>query len=284
MGDEEEFFYTSYSAGTAASLRFGGRAVTVTGDEEERGYSSYSSRTAAALRRRTAQQVVAGDEEEYCFPAFRRGAEEEKAAAENTAAQRDEFAAEGFLAEVSVHKLMLATHISERKIKYFLSAVYLVVGVLCVAFTSHIQNYFPYIVGGMTTAFGVGQFIAAIIRREYVHTYSNKTASSLVMIAIGIFIMVEHSSAYTIIAVVWGFLGLMESAHAFNHAFSRMARSKNCIFFLCKGIIEFVLAFLLLYEPSDAHHIYLHIMVFGVQLIFDAFTTFPPIKEFLSRK
>ncbi len=227
---------------------------------------------------------VTGDEEEYSFGGF-----SEQAAAEGVSESVErmgygDFIIEEFSAESSAHKIALATHISERKIKFALSAVYLIVGVLCVSITEYIQYAFPYIVGGMAAGFGLVQFIIAVIQREYVHTHSNKTASSLVMMALGLLIMVEHSAAFTIITVAWGFLGLMEGAHAFNHAFSRIARSERCIYYLGKGIIELILAFLLLYEPGDSHHIYLHIIVFGVQMIFDAFTTFPPLKEYLSRK
>ena len=76
----------------------------------------------------------------------------------------------------------------------------------------------------------------------------------------------------------------MVGAHAFNHAFSRIARSERCVYYLGKGVIEVILAFILLYEPSHPDHIPLHIIVFGVQMIFDAVTMFPPLKEFLSRK
>ena len=195
-----------------------------------------------------------------------------------------DFLIEEFSADSSAKKISSVTHISERKIKFVLSAVYLVVGVLCVSLTNYIYSAFPYIVGGMAAAFGLGQFVIAVIQKEYVHTHSNKTASSLVMMALGVLIIVEHSAAFTIIAVAWGFLGLMEGAHAFNHAFSRIARSERCIYYLGKGVIEVILAFILLYEPSHPGHIPLHIIVFGVQMIFDAFTTFPPLKEYLARK
>ena len=226
---------------------------------------------------------VTGDEEEYSFSGFSYGAAEE-AAAESEQMGYGDFLIEEFSADSSAKKISSVTHISERKIKFVLSAVYFVVGVLCVSLTNYIYSAFPYIVGGMAAAFGLGQFVIAVIQKEYVHTHSNKTASSLVMMALGVLIMVEHSAAFTIIAVAWGFLGLMEGAHAFNHAFSRIARSERCIYYLGKGVIEVILAFILLYEPSHPGHIPLHIIVFGVQMIFDAFTTFPPLKEYLARK
>ena len=254
MEDDEEFSYSGYSENTVAALRIGGTAVTVTGDEEEHSYIG----TAAHAEGHTVpvrSKIGYGD-----------------------------FIVEEISAQSHAHKISELTHISERKIKFFLSPVYLVLGAVCIIFAAHIGVYFPYIVGGIAALFGTAQLIFAICTREYVHTHSNKTASSLVMIALGILIMVEHSAAFTIIAVAWGFLGLMEGAHAFNHAFSRIARSERCVYYLGKGVIEVILAFILLYEPSHPDHIPLHIIVFGVQMIFDAVTMFPPLKEFLSRK
>lgn len=254
MEDDEEYFYTGYSKNTAAQLRGGGTCVTVTGDEEEYSFGGFISRP---------------DENEV---------------SPVSAIGYGDFIVEDFSTEVRARKISLAMHISERKIRFVLAAVYLVIGVLSLTLATQIHSVFPYIVGGMAAVYGVAQLIVAIIKREYVHTHSNKTASSLVMIALGLLIMIEHSSAYTIIAVAWGFLGLMEGAHAFNHAFSRIARSQRCIYYLGKGTVELILAFLLLYRPGDGGHIYFHIVVFGVQMIVEAITTFPPLKEFLSRK
>lgn len=251
MQDYEEFSYDSYSDETRSQLRSGGY---VTGDEEEYSFSGFSPKT------------------------------EEAAVDETEPIGYGDYIIEEFSPESSAKKISLAIHISERKIKFVLSAIYLVIGVLCVSLTDYIYTAFPYIVGGMATLFGLGQFIIAVIQKEYVHTHSNKTASSLVMMALGVLIMVEHSAAFPIIAVAWGFLGLIEGAHAFNHAFSRIARSERSVYYIGKGVIEIILAFILLYEPSNPDHIPLHIIVFGVQMIFDAITTFPPLKEYLARK
>ena len=254
MQDEEEFSYSGYSAQTAAELRRGGTNVTVTGDEEEHSYvgtAAHAEGHSVPVR----GNIGYGD-----------------------------FIVEEISAQSHAHKISELTHISERKIKFFLSPVYLVLGAVCILFAVHIQAYFPYIVGGIATAFGLAQFTYAIVTREYVHTHSNKTASSLVMMALGVLIMVEHGAAYAIIAVAWGFLGLMSAAHAFNHAFSRMARSLRWGYYLCRGIVETALAFLLLYAPNDPEHIFFHIIVFGMQLVVAAFNTFPPIKEYLAKQ
>lgn len=247
-------------------------------DDEEYSYTGYSAGTAALIEENVRKETVIGDEEEYSF----RGFEETAAAEAQPALSYGDFLVEEFSAEETVKKVTRLTKLSETTVNYILSALYLVLGVLCVSFSSYITNFFSYIVGGFMALIGVAQFIYAVRSKEYVHTHSNKTAMSLILIALAVLILAEKESANTIIAIAWGFLGLLEGAHAFNHAFSRIARSERCSYYLVKGMIELVLAFLLLHDPAG--HIELHIIVFGVNLIFDAFTMFPPLKIFLSRK
>jgi hypothetical protein len=130
---------------------------------------------------------------------------------------------------------------------------------------------------------GLWQFVGAIKTKEYVHTHSNKTATSLIMMGLSALIIVEAESADLIIAVAWGIIGLFEAAHAFNHAFSRIARSERSIYYITKGVIELSLAFILLHDPLG-DHLSMHIFVLGINFIVDAITMFPPIKMYLSQK
>lgn len=252
-------------------------------DDEEYSYKGYSADTAARIDR---QAHYVGGEEEYSFRGFDGSADEgyEEAAAADDAARMGygDFIIEEFSAEVNIRKVTDFTHLNEALVNYAFSVVYLIVGILCVSITAYVRVAFNYIVGGFMALIGLVQFISAMRHKEYVHTHSNQTATSLIMMALSVLIIVESSSADVIIAIAWGFLGLLEAAHAFNHAFSRIARSQRCAYYLAKGSIEVVLAFLLLHDPM--HHLELHIIVFGVNLIFDAVTMFPPIKRFLSRR
>lgn len=253
-------------------------------DDEEYSYTGYSEQTAAELKQSATDATLVGDEEEYSFKGFadyKSKFKDHAAKAEQEYAYGD-FLVEEFSAENTAKKVTNLTKLSEVTVNYVLSAVYLIVGVLCVSLTSYIGGAFSYIVGAFMAAIGLGQFVIAVKTKEFVHTNSNKTAMSLILMALAVLILIEKSSADTIIAIAWGFLGLLEGAHAFNHAFSRIARSERCAYYLVKGIIEAVLAFMLLYDPVN--HLELHIFIFGVNLIFDAVTMFPPFKNYVSRK
>lgn len=196
---------------------------------------------------------------------------------------------EGFSAETNVSRLTRLTKLPKHIVTYFTVVVYLAVGVLCIAITDEITEVLPYIVGGMMIIIGVTRFIVGLIKREYRHTKTNVTAMSLVIAALGVMIIIqqldpENQAAIAFISIVWGILGLMEGAQALNHAFKRISNSERCIYFLLRGIVELVVAFMLLYDPSNkaAHHF--HIIVFGFNLILDGITMIPKVKLFLSTK
>jgi uncharacterized membrane protein HdeD (DUF308 family) len=249
-------------------------------DDEEYSYSSYSKDTQALIDAQDRQTMLVGDDEEYSFKGFSAEKEQEGQSAADVSSYGD-FIVEEFSPEVSVKRISRFMRLPENAVTYIIAAIYAVVGCLCVFLTDYINLAFPYIVGGFMCLLGVGQLASAIKTKEYVHTHSNKTATSLVLIALSIMILVEYDWAYVLIAMGWGFFGLFEGAHAINHAFSRIARSERSAYYLCKGMVELVLAFILLYEPTE--HIRLHIWIFGVQLIFDAFTMLPVVKNILSK-
>lgn len=122
----------------------------------------------------------------------------------------------------------------------------------------------------------------ALVTKEYRNTHTNKTAMSLILIGLSVMIILEHDWAHTFIPIVWGVLGLFEGAHAFNHALSRISRGMRSSYYIIKGVIEVVVAFLLLYKPEQYGE--LHIIVFGVSLMLDGITTVPIIKNFIARR
>lgn len=189
---------------------------------------------------------------------------------------------EEFSPHGTAEKVEQYTRLSEKVVHYVMAVIYFALGVACVAATKYLLLWLSYIVGSFMALIGVLQFISAIRNKEYVQTNSNKTAGSLILIALAVMILIDHDWADAFIPIVWGVIGLVEGAHAFNHAFSRISRGMRCSYYMVKGIIEVVLAFLLLYEP--AHHITLHIIVFGVNLMFDGITMLPVVRKLTARK
>lgn len=256
-------------------------------DDEEYSYKAYSARTQRAIGKEEEITYVGGDDEEYSYRSYAGavGDEEEKPTAFG------DFVVEEFSAEATMPKLQKITRLPASVVTYFFVIMYFAVGVICVALTHQVIGVLPYIVSGMMILIGVIRFILAVIRKEYKTLKTNKTATSLILTALGIMILIQHlesnghdSAAITFISIIWGILGLFEGAHAFNHALKRISNGERCVYYLIKGIIEVAVAFYLLYDPGDAAAHEMHIVVFGAQLIFDAITMIPPVKSFLAMK
>lgn len=257
MEDDEEYSYAGYSEKTAENLTSGG----FVDNDEVFSYSGYSEDAMPA--------------EEQSGTGF-----------------IGDFLVEEFSAESAVSKVAKVTHLSADAISYILAALYFVVGVTFVVCTvifaevldydNYVKMVFVYLVGGIMIFAGLLRLISAIRRKEYKDTNTNATASSLIFIALGIMIVLETDWAVTLIAIAWGIFGLLEGAHAFNHAFSRISRSQNPWYYLIKGGVEVVLAFMLLWEPD--HHITMHIIVLGVNMIFDSVTMLPVVKRLVHTK
>lgn len=256
-------------------------------DDEEYSYKGYSADTKAQIM---AQRATFQDsDEEVAYTGY---AEDEVAAEEPTAERTGsygDFIVEEFSAETNVPRVARITRLPATVVTYLFAAVYLIVGVLCVTVTSAVTEVLPYLVGAMMIVVGVARFIVALVQHEYRHVKTNRTATSLILAALGVMILIQqwdsaNDSAIMLISIVWGILGLFEGAHAFNHAFKRIANSERCVYYLLRGLIECIVAFMLLYRPDshDAHHF--HIVVFGVNLIFDSITMLPRVKDFLSMK
>ena len=252
MEDDEEYSYTGYAKPSEEKL------AEFKESEEVFSYSSYSEADA-----------FEGEEE-------------------HTDSYGD-YIIEEFSAQTNVSRITKFTRLPTNFVIYAFSAIYLIVGVLCISITDKITETLPYIVGGMMIVIGFVRFIVALRNHEYRHLKTNRTATSLIVLALGVMIIIQHfqpenDSAITFISIVWGILGLFEGAHAFNHAFKRIANSERCVYYLIKGLVELAVAFMLLYDPGNHDTHRFHIIVFGLNLIFDSITMIPQVKAILATK
>lgn len=257
-------------------------------DDEEYSYTGYSKNTVSEMAQ------FKDNDEVYTYSGY--GEELVDAVASESAVAEEvhtnsygDFIIEEFSAETNVPRIAQITKLPTTVVTYGFALAYLIIGVLCVTITESITEVLPYVVGAMMIIIGLVRFILALVQHEYRSLKTNRTATSLIVVALGAMIIFQqfdatNDSAVMLISVVWGILGLFEGARAFNHAFKRIANSERCVFYLIKGLVEVVVAFMLLYRPGshDAHHF--HIIVFGANLIFDAILMIPQVKNFLTMK
>ena len=198
-----------------------------------------------------------------------------------------ELMVEALSAEHNVSRLAFITKLPKNIATYIVAAIYFIVGVLCVSVTRHITVALPYIVGAIMMLVGISGFIISLVHRDYKSVKTNKIATFLLALGLGILIIFEEfdpkSDPIMLISIIWGVFGLFEGAHAFNHAITRIANSERCVYYIIKGIAECVVAFMMLYRPESHEAHFFHIVVFGISLIIDAVTMLPRVKQFLSK-
>lgn len=271
MEDDEEYSYTGFSDSYDEDI------VTFKDDDESFYYTEGEGD----------EEVTFKDNEEvFTYTAY---ADASDAVVEESSSSYGDLIIEEFSAETTVSRVTKFTKLPEHLVIYLFAAIYVAVGVLCVVLTDYVTEWLPYIVGGMMIIIGAVRFIHALITHEYRHVRTNQTATSLIVLALGLMILVQQltsnsEAAITFISIVWGILGLFEGAHAFNHAFKRIADSERCIYYLIRGLIEVTVAFLLLYDPANHDTHRLHIIVFGLNLILDGVTMIPQVKALLATK
>lgn len=183
--------------------------------------------------------------------------------------------------EANVRRVHNVTKLSPDVVKYIVAAIYIVCGVLCAVFHSAVESALAYIVGGLLCVGSLIQFIFALIKKEYRRKDTNKTVSSLVLLALGVMLILDEQWAETFIPFAWGLLGLCEGAYAFNHAIYRISHGMRSAFYIIKGIVEVVIAFLLMYRPET--YAVLHIIVFGISLALDGVSILPFIEKLINR-
>ncbi len=266
-------------------------------EDEDISYRDYSPETA----QQTDAVPYIEHGEELSYSSYAGGETKVEEPHTGAGAMYGDFIIEEFSTENAINKFVKYTHLSEKTVSYIISVLYIILGLTCalcalifdeIRHTEIKKTIFPYVVGAKKIILGVMKFLKNISTKEYASTHTNVTATSVIYIIIGLMIVIESALSLTyaegegswsigFIGIVWGVYGLTEAAHAFNHAFSRIARSENFVYFLIKGIIQLVLAIMLLYDPNE--HISMHIIVFGIQLIFSAVTMLPVVKAYVHR-
>lgn len=183
--------------------------------------------------------------------------------------------------ENNVEKLHRGLKLREDVASYIVGILYILAGAACIILPHQIEHVLPYVVGGVMLLVSLIQFVFAIINKEYKRTNTNKTASSLILMGLGVLIVCRPEWAHSFIIIMWGVLGLCEGAMAFNHALARISKGMRCSYYIIKGIVEVAVAFLLLYD-SNTYGV-LHIIIFGISLAIDGIVVLPFWKKIFDR-
>ena len=138
-------------------------------------------------------------------------------------------------------------------------------GVACLVLTEQISRALPFILGGNMALIGLNHIVCGLWTEEYQSRETKFTANGIVYLALGVVILCHFQNADSVIGSVWGMLGLMKGSESLNAALYSPAHKEHFVLEGLRSVIELVLGFLLLLDPSATvqHHVFL----LGLELI-----------------
>ena len=143
--------------------------------------------------------------------------------------------------------------------------VLLLSGAVCILLTGQVYRALPYILGIGMVLIGVNCTVCGLWTGEYRNKETKLTAKGIVYIALGLVILHHRANADAVIGSIWGVLGLMKGSEALNEALYRLSRKESFAALAIQAVIEVVLGFLLLTDPSSAvRH---HVLLLGLELL-----------------
>ncbi len=141
-------------------------------------------------------------------------------------------------------------------------------GIICLVFAEQVLGLLPTICGLSILIKGIIKFVEGIKNEEYKSLEKINFERSIATITIGIGILLKQEEALFIVGMFWGLSGIMNAVNAFNVAFYNMSNNKKYLVKLIRGIVEFVLSLVLIFDPfaSNVGH---HIIILGLELVLE---------------
>lgn len=165
---------------------------------------------------------------------------------------------------------------------YIYAILIILNGVLCIFNSAAIYKWLPSICGIVLLIIGSIKMIEGIKEKDYASLEVVKFERSIVVIAMGIGILIRQGDELFIVGVFWGLSGLNKSVNYFNEAFYYFSKKEKFLFPLIKGIIEFTLSLILLFDPFTK--ILEHIRILGLELIVEGIFDLPIFTNEFERK
>ena len=138
-------------------------------------------------------------------------------------------------------------------------------GAACILLTKQVYRLLPYILGIGMAGIGAAHTICGLWVKEYQSRETKLTANGIVYVALGVVILCHHADADSVIGAIWGVLGLMKGSEALNAALYSMSQKEPFLASAVQAVIELVLGFLLLTDPSSA--VQHHVLLLGLELV-----------------
>lgn len=140
-------------------------------------------------------------------------------------------------------------------------------GAVCLLFQDHVYNLLPTLCGIIILMEGVLKLMEGIEVKSYKKLEHNQMETSVVLFIVGLGVLWEQQNALFTVGIFWGLWGMIKAIHSLNVGLYNYHHDKPFLGSIAKAIVECVLSFLLIFDPF--HNIHHHILILGVELIFE---------------
>jgi len=155
---------------------------------------------------------------------------------------------------------------------YALGRVLLVVlGITVILMRNSFTAYVHIIVGAAMLVLCTAMLCDTLWEKSYRNRHDRKLPTALVGLVLGVLILINEENSIPFIAVAWGISGLESGITELSHAIYNIVHHRRSAYHLIHGLIETVLAVLLVFDPVEK--IGEHIFILGLEMLAHALTT-----------
>ena len=153
-------------------------------------------------------------------------------------------------------------------IEFALSFLLPLTGVACIFFSPYITTALPYLLGAAMIIGGGIRVVSEIVIIAHRAEHTFHLGANFVIMVMGILFVVRGGNSLMLIGVIWGLIGIWQSAVSFQRMANAIHRRERFLGSLLLGVFRLAIALMLLLEPeytSISHHV----ILLGIDILAD---------------
>ena len=143
-----------------------------------------------------------------------------------------------------------------------------IVGLACIFFSNQITGILPVILGPAMIVTGAVRFVGESILVKRGDDTPPDMGTNFMFVVIGTLFLLRKGDPYVLIGVLWGLIGVWQSAVSFQRAIKKIRGRENALLDIGLSVFRLVLGVLLLLEP-ERHGIAHHVIILGLDILVD---------------
>lgn len=156
-----------------------------------------------------------------------------------------------------------------KNLRYLIAVVLSILSVICFVMAETIRTYLPFLLTVILFVLAGDRLYEALGDRRFDYEDTEKIASAIVFIIVGIVTLVEWKNADILIGAIWGMIGLYFASRNISHSLYELIHKKGRtvghILHLAHALLSIGISVLLLLDPVE--HLLFHVYILGLELL-----------------